>query len=104
MVRANAEKYGEDPIVVEKNDMHIHVPPGGVPKDGPSAGVTLITAVISPFTNRPVPTNISMRGEITLRGKVLIIGGVKEKTISAVRGGVVKIFIPKDDERHSEAR
>lgn len=99
-VRANAEKYGIDPIVFEKNDIHIHVPTGGVPKDGPSAGVTLTTAIISSLTNRPVPTNISMTGEITLRGKVLIIGGVKEKTISAVRGGVVKIFIPKDDERY----
>ncbi|MGL5640167.1 MAG: S16 family serine protease, partial [Mycoplasmoidaceae bacterium] len=99
-VKSNAEKYGIDPSVFEKNDIHIHVPTGGVPKDGPSAGVTLTTAIISSLTNRPVPTNISMTGEITLRGKVLIIGGVKEKTISAVRGGVVKIFIPKDDERY----
>ncbi|MGL4647143.1 MAG: endopeptidase La [Mycoplasmoidaceae bacterium] len=99
-VRSNAEKYGINPGIFEEIDIHIHVPSGGIPKDGPSAGVALTTAIISRLTNRPVPTNIAMTGEITLRGKVLIIGGVKEKTISAVRGGVNKIFLPKEDERY----
>lgn len=98
-VRSNAKKYGVD-TDFSKIDMHIHVPAGGIPKDGPSAGVTLTTAILSALKNHPIPTDVSMTGEITLRGKVTIIGGVKEKVISASRGGVTKIFIPKDDERY----
>ncbi|MCQ3915129.1 MAG: endopeptidase La [Mycoplasmoidaceae bacterium] len=98
-VKANAKKFGIKDIDFAKTDIHIHVPTGGVPKDGPSAGVTLTTAIISALSNRPVKSTLSMTGEITLRGKVLIIGGVKEKTISAHRGGVNTVIIPARDER-----
>lgn len=101
-VKANAEKFGIKPEMFKENDIHIHVPAGGIPKDGPSAGVTITTAIISVFRNQSVPTTISMTGEITLRGKVGIIGGVKEKVISAYRAGVREIFLPKDDERFLE--
>ena len=98
-VKSNAKKYGVD-IDFSTIDMHIHVPAGGVPKDGPSAGVALTTAILSVLKNHPIPTYISMTGEITLRGKVTIIGGVKEKVISATRGGVTTVYMPKDDERY----
>lgn len=101
-VKANAERFGINPNIFGEIDIHVHVPNGGVPKDGPSAGVTLTTAIISALTHIPVSTNISMTGEIMLRGKVGIIGGVKEKTISAYRAGVREIFIPIDDERFLE--
>jgi ATP-dependent Lon protease len=101
-VKANAEKFGIDNIDFSSIDIHIHVPNGGVPKDGPSAGVTLTTALISSLSNRIVPNNISMTGEITLRGKVGIIGGVREKVIAAHRGGINEIFMPKGDERYVE--
>ncbi len=101
-VKANAIRFGIDPELFKNNDIHIHVPAGGIPKDGPSAGVTLTTALISSLTNTPVSTKISMTGEITLRGKVGIIGGVKEKVISAFRAGVNEIFLPIDDERFLE--
>lgn len=101
-VKAHAKEYGIDSKVFAENDIHIHVPAGGVPKDGPSAGVALTTAIISMLTKKPVRTNISMTGEITLRGKVGIIGGVKEKVISAHRAGVREIFLPYNDERFLE--
>lgn len=101
-VKANAAHFGINEDIFKDIDLHVHVPAGGIPKDGPSAGVTLTTAIISCLTNIPVKTTISMTGEITLRGKVGIIGGVKEKTISAYRAGVREIFIPKDDERFLE--
>ncbi|MDQ0513606.1 ATP-dependent Lon protease [Mycoplasmoides fastidiosum] len=99
-VKSNAKTYGVDKINFEEIDLNIHVPSGAVPKDGPSAGIALTSAIISALTKIPVDSSISMTGEITLQGKVLIIGGVKEKVISAVRGGVNKIFLPKDDERY----
>lgn len=99
-VKANAASFGLKDVDFSKIDIHIHVPSGGIPKDGPSAGVTLTTALISALSKRVVPNNISMTGEITLRGKVLIIGGIKEKVISAFRGGVNEIFMPKSDERY----
>lgn len=98
-VKANATNFHINPEIFSQIDIHIHAPAGGVPKDGPSAGVTLTTALISALTNIPVKTTISMTGEITLRGKVGIIGGVKEKVISAQRAGVNEIFLPIDDER-----
>jgi ATP-dependent Lon protease len=101
-VRANANKFSINDIDFNKIDIHIHVPSGGIPKDGPSAGVTLTTALISALSNRPVSNNIAMTGEITLRGRVGIIGGVKEKVISAYRGGINEIFIPAKDERYLE--
>jgi ATP-dependent Lon protease len=98
-VKAHASEFGVGEVNFGEIDLHIHVPSGGIPKDGPSAGVTLTTAIISALSKRIVPNNIAMTGEITLRGKVGIIGGVREKVISAFRGGVTEIFMPKDDER-----
>src|SRR5699024_10556274 len=85
--------------VFQKNDIHIHVPEGAVPKDGPSAGVTLTTTLLSLVTNTPIQTNIAMTGEMTLRGKVLPIGGLKEKVIGAHRNGIRTIFIPRQNEK-----
>ena len=99
-VKANAKKFGLEPELFEKIDIHIHVPSGGIPKDGPSAGIALTTAILSSLKNVKIPSNVAMTGEITLRGRVLIIGGVKEKTISAFRGGANDIFMPKEDERY----
>lgn len=101
-VKAHASEYGINPEVLEKNDIHIHVPEGAVPKDGPSAGVTLTTALVSALSNRPVDCHIGMTGEITLRGSVLPIGGLREKSIAANRSGLTKIFIPKENERDIE--
>ncbi|MDC4163667.1 endopeptidase La [Mycoplasma bradburyae] len=99
-VKANATEFGIDHEIFQKVDLHVHVPSGGIPKDGPSAGTALTTAIISAFTNKKVSPSVAMTGEITLRGKVLPIGGVKEKTISAHRGGVRKIFLPEKNERY----
>ena len=101
-VKANAENFNINPKVFSEIDIHVHVPAGGIPKDGPSAGVAITSAIISAIRKVPVKTNISMTGEITLRGKVGIIGGVKEKVISAHRAGVREIFLPEDDERFLE--
>ena len=96
-MKANREKYGLQNIAFDKEDIHIHVPEGAVKKDGPSAGVSLTTAILSAFSNRPVRDDVAMTGEITLRGQVLPIGGLKEKSISAHRSGIRKIIIPKDN-------
>ena len=94
-VRANAKKYKIQPEVFEKNDIHIHVPEGAVPKDGPSAGITLTTALVSSLSDTPVKANLAMTGEVTLRGNVLPIGGLKEKSMAAHRCGITTIVIPK---------
>ncbi len=101
-VRSHANEFGIDNKVFQENDIHIHVPEGAVPKDGPSAGVTLTTALVSALSNKPVSCHIGMTGEITLRGDVLPIGGLREKSIAATRNGLKKIFIPKDNERDIE--
>ncbi len=101
-VRSHSKDYKIDPSVFEKNDIHIHVPEGAVPKDGPSAGVTLTTAIVSAVANLPVDCHVGMTGEITLRGQVLAIGGLREKSIAAHRSGLTTIFIPKDNERDIE--
>ena len=97
-VKSHASEYNISSEFLEKNDIHIHVPEGATPKDGPSAGVTLTTALVSALSNRPVDCHIGMTGEITLRGAVLPIGGLREKSIAALRNGLNKIFIPKDNE------
>lgn len=101
-IRENAERLGVDPDFYANSDIHIHVPEGAVPKDGPSAGVTIATALTSVLTGRPVRRDVAMTGEITLRGKVLPIGGLKEKTLAAYTGGVTTIIIPKKNEKDLE--
>ncbi|MBX4258350.1 endopeptidase La [Clostridium estertheticum] len=101
-VRANAFKYNIDKEFYKNKDIHIHVPEGSVPKDGPSAGVTMITAMVSALTNRKVRHNVAMTGEITLTGRVLPIGGLKEKSLAAYRAGVDTIIIPCENEKDTE--
>ena len=98
-VRANAKKYGIDPDLFKDHDIHIHVPEGATPKDGPSAGVTMVTALVSALSQKFVKREVGMTGEVTLRGRVLPIGGLKEKSISAHRAGLTTIIMPKDNEK-----
>lgn len=98
-VKANAKKYGIDPKFFENHGIHIHVPEGAVPKDGPSAGIALTTCVISSLTNTKVKANVAMTGEVNLRGQALPIGGLKEKSLAALRSGLKTIIIPKDNQK-----
>ena len=99
-LKSNAKQFKIDPEVFAKQDVHIHVPEGAIPKDGPSAGITMLTALASVFQNRPVQPYMAMTGEITLRGKVLPVGGIKEKILAAKRAGIKKVVMCKDNEKH----
>ena len=96
---ANAKKYGIEPKLFEKKTVHIHVPEGAVPKDGPSAGVTMITALASAFTGKKIKPYLGMTGEITLRGQVLPVGGIKEKMLAAKRAGLREIILCWQNEK-----
>ncbi|MFO0634794.1 MAG: S16 family serine protease [Nannocystaceae bacterium] len=98
-VRSNADVLAVDPAVIERHDVHIHVPAGAVPKDGPSAGVTMFTALTSLFTGRRVRPDTAMTGEVTLRGRVLPVGGIKEKVIAAHRAGITRVILPSKNQR-----
>ncbi|MDR1694489.1 MAG: endopeptidase La [Lactobacillaceae bacterium] len=99
VVRAHSKELGLKPDIFEKTDIHIHVPEGATPKDGPSAGIAMYTTIVSALTKIPVRRDVAMTGEITLQGRVLPIGGLKEKLLSALRGGIKTVIIPKDNEK-----
>jgi ATP-dependent Lon protease len=98
-VRSRSTKFGIKPTLFEKRDIHVHVPEGATPKDGPSAGVAMATSIVSVLTGIPIRRDIAMTGEITLRGRVLPIGGLKEKLLAALRAGITTVFIPKENEK-----
>ena len=102
VVKARAERYGIDPESFENRQLHIHVPEGAIPKDGPSAGITMCTSILSAITGRPVRPRLAMTGEITLRGKVLPVGGIKEKILAAKRAGITDIILCADNRKNIE--
>jgi ATP-dependent Lon protease len=101
-VKARAAAYGINPMLFARKDVHVHVPEGAVPKDGPSAGVAMVTSIVSTLTGIPVRRDVAMTGEVTLRGRVLPIGGLKEKLLAALRGGIGTVLIPADNEKDLE--
>jgi ATP-dependent Lon protease len=96
-VRSRAVDFGIEPPLFDRRDVHVHVPEGATPKDGPSAGIGMATAIVSMLTGIPVRRDVAMTGEVTLRGRVLPIGGLKEKLLAALRGGVKKVIIPEEN-------
>jgi ATP-dependent Lon protease len=98
-VKARSPSYGVKPSVFGRKDIHVHLPEGAVPKDGPSAGIGMVTAIISTLTGIPVRRDVAMTGEVTLRGRALPIGGLKEKLLAALRGGIKKVLIPAENEK-----
>ena len=102
LVKSRAEALGIDPKLFKKNDLHIHIPAGAIPKDGPSAGVTLFVALVSLLTNRRISKDVAMTGEISLRGLVLPVGGIKEKMLAAKRAGITCVLLPEMNRRDLE--
>ena len=98
-VRARATDFGIKPTLFDKRDIHVHVPEGATPKDGPSAGVAMVTSIVSALTQVSIRKDLAMTGEISLRGRVLPIGGLKEKLLAALRGGLSTVLIPIDNEK-----
>ena len=98
-VKARAPAYGIKPSIFQRKNVHIHLPEGAVPKDGPSAGIGMVTSIVSTLTGIPVRPDVAMTGEVTLRGRVLPIGGLKEKLLAALRGGIQKVLIPEENEK-----
>ncbi|MBP5855515.1 endopeptidase La [Marivibrio halodurans] len=98
-VKSRAQAFGIKPSLFQRNDIHVHVPEGATPKDGPSAGIAMVTSIVSTLTGTPVRRDVAMTGEITLRGRVLPIGGLKEKLLAALRAGIKTVLIPKDNEK-----
>jgi ATP-dependent Lon protease len=98
-VRSRAVAYGIKPTLFDKKDIHVHVPEGATPKDGPSAGVAMSVSIVSVLTGIPVRSDVAMTGEVTLRGRVLPIGGLKEKLLAALRGGIKTVLIPQENEK-----
>ena len=98
-VKARAPAYGIKPSIFQRKNVHIHLPEGAVPKDGPSAGVGMVTSIVSTLTGTTVRPDVAMTGEVTLRGRVLAIGGLKEKLLAALRGGIKTVLIPADNEK-----
>ena len=101
-VRSNARQLGVDPDLFGQTDVHLHVPAGAIPKDGPSAGMAMVIAIASLFSGRPVHSEIGMTGEVTLRGRVLPVGGIKMKVLAAHRAGLTTVILPKRNERDLE--
>jgi ATP-dependent Lon protease len=102
LVKSQSETLGIDPAVFQKSDIHVHVPAGAIPKDGPSAGVAMYTALVSLLTHRTVRNDIAMTGEISLRGLVLPVGGIKEKTVAAHRAGIRTVLLPARNRKDLE--
>jgi ATP-dependent Lon protease len=98
-VKSRAITYGIKPTLFERRDIHVHVPEGATPKDGPSAGIAMVTAIVSVLTQNPVRREVAMTGEVTLRGRVLPIGGLKEKLLAALRAGIKTVLIPQENEK-----
>jgi ATP-dependent Lon protease len=98
-IRSKSLEYGIIPPLFEKKDIHVHVPEGATPKDGPSAGIAMVTSIVSAMTSIPVKKDVAMTGEVTLRGRVLPIGGLKEKLLAALRGGIKTAIIPSENEK-----
>lgn len=98
-IKSHAKEIGIDEKMFEENDIHVHVPAGAVPKDGPSAGITMVTALVSALTSRKVKKAIAMTGEITLRGKVLPVGGIREKILAAKRAGIKEIILCSENKK-----